>query len=84
VVLLPVGQAFTASTMHRPAGEGTAAIKGGVTFSIRPAEAKTVAIQLTPNGHTYECRNAAGAVSCPISDPPLAIKGADELNVIAY
>jgi hypothetical protein len=99
--LLPVGQALTASTTHRPAGEGSAAISGytisgvhylpadanpanlaDVTFSIQPFDAGTVKIQLTPNGHTYDCTNAAGAVTCPISALP--IEAAAELNVIAY
>lgn len=54
----------------------------GVSFSISPANAKTVKIQLTNGGQWFSCNNSGGSVSCAINGAVSALE-ADILRVVA-
>ena len=53
-----------------------------VTFTIAPAAASTVKIQLVSGGTWFDCTNTAGAVSCSVSGSVTALNAAN-LRVVA-
>jgi hypothetical protein len=54
-----------------------------VSFTISPATATSVKIQLVAAGSWYTCTNTAGAVSCPTTSPQATAATATGLNVVA-
>jgi hypothetical protein len=54
-----------------------------VNFTISPATATSVKIQLVTAGSWYACTNTAGAVSCPTTSPQATAATATALNVVA-
>jgi hypothetical protein len=55
-----------------------------VTFTIAPAAATSVKIQLVASGTWYTCTNVAGAVTCPtIAGTQATAATATTLNVVA-
>jgi len=54
-----------------------------VAFTIAPATASTVKIQLATAGSWYTCTNSSGSVSCPTTSPQATAASADTLNVVA-
>ena len=54
-----------------------------VTFTISPATATTVKVQLAAAGSWYSCTNASGSVSCATTSPLATAATATSLNVVA-
>lgn len=54
-----------------------------VTFTISPAAASTVKIQVVNGGSWYSCTNTAGSVSCATTAPQATVLAADQLTVVA-
>ena len=54
-----------------------------VTFTIAPAAAGTVKIQLVSGGSWYSCTNTSGSVSCATTSPQATANAANSLNVVA-
>lgn len=54
-----------------------------VTFTISPAAAGTVSIQLVSGGSWYSCTNTSGSVSCATTSPQATASAANSLNVVA-
>jgi hypothetical protein len=54
-----------------------------VNFTISPATATSVKIQLVVAGSWYTCTNTAGAVTCPTTSPQATAATATALNVVA-
>jgi len=54
-----------------------------VSFTISPASAGTVEVQLSPGGAWYGCTNSSGSVSCTTTSPQATAAGATALNVVA-
>jgi membrane associated rhomboid family serine protease len=54
-----------------------------VTFTISPAAATTVKIQLASGGSWYSCTNTSGSVSCTTTSPQATAAAATQLTVVA-
>jgi hypothetical protein len=54
-----------------------------VTFTIAPAAATTVRIQLAAAGNWYSCTNSAGSVTCATTSPQATVVAATQLTVVA-
>jgi hypothetical protein len=54
-----------------------------VAFTISPATATTVKVQLASGGSWYSCTNSSGSVSCATTSPQLTAAVATTLNVVA-
>jgi hypothetical protein len=54
-----------------------------VTFTISPATATTVRMQLAAAGSWYTCANAAGNVTCNTTSPQATVAAATQLTVVA-
>jgi hypothetical protein len=54
-----------------------------VTFTIAPASATTVKIQLTSGGAWYSCTNSSGSVTCATTSPQADPASPDNLTVVA-
>jgi hypothetical protein len=54
-----------------------------VTFTISPAAASTVKVQLAPAGSWYSCTNASGSVTCNTTSPQATVAAATQLTVVA-
>jgi hypothetical protein len=54
-----------------------------VSFTISPAAATSVKVQLVAAGSWYTCTNTAGSVSCPTISPQATAATATALNVVA-
>jgi hypothetical protein len=54
-----------------------------VSFTISPATASSVKIQLVSNGAWYTCSNSTGSVTCATTTPQATAGSADSLNVVA-
>ena len=54
-----------------------------VSFTLSPAAAGTVKVQLAPSGAWYSCTNTAGSVSCATTSPQATVAGATQLSVVA-
>jgi hypothetical protein len=54
-----------------------------VSFTISPATASTVKIQLATGGSWYPCTNTSGSVTCATTSPQATAAAATSLNVIA-
>jgi hypothetical protein len=54
-----------------------------VGFTIAPAAAGSVSIQLVSGGSWYSCTNSSGSVSCATTSPQATASAASSLNVVA-
>jgi hypothetical protein len=54
-----------------------------VAFTIVPAAATNVKIQLASGGSWYSCTNTTGSVSCATISPLATVAAATALNVVA-
>jgi hypothetical protein len=54
-----------------------------VAFTISPAAATNVKIQLASGGSWYSCTNTTGSVSCATTAPVATVAAATALNVVA-
>jgi hypothetical protein len=54
-----------------------------VAFTIAPAAATTVKVQLAAAGSWYTCANAAGSVTCSTTAPQATAVAATQLTVVA-
>lgn len=54
-----------------------------VAFTITPAAAGSVSIQLVSGGSWYSCSNSSGSVSCATTSPQATASAANSLNVVA-
>jgi hypothetical protein len=54
-----------------------------VSFTLAPAAAGTVKVQLDPSGSWYSCTNTAGSVSCVTTSPQATVAAATQLSVVA-
>jgi hypothetical protein len=54
-----------------------------VSFTISPASASTVKIQLASGGSWYSCTNTSGSVSCATTSPQATAGAASSLDVVA-
>ena len=72
---------YAVSNVHFSPDARNPANLSAVSFSIEPANARSVRVQLSTNGAWYTCTDTAGAVTCPATAPVSAATG---LNVVAY
>jgi len=54
-----------------------------VAFTIAPAAATTVKVQLAAAGSWYSCTNTAGSVTCSTTSPQATAVAATQLTVVA-
>jgi hypothetical protein len=54
-----------------------------VSFTLAPAAAGTVKVQLDPSGSWYSCTNTAGSVTCATTSPQATVAAATQLSVVA-
>ena len=54
-----------------------------VTFTLAPAAAGTVKVQLVSGGSWYSCTNSAGSVTCNTTSPQATVSAANNLSVLA-
>lgn len=54
-----------------------------VNFTITPAAASTVKVQLVTAGSWYSCTNTAGSVSCNTTSPQATVSASNNLTVLA-
>src|SRR5439155_1712975 len=54
-----------------------------VAYTITPAAAGTVSVQLVSGGSWYSCTNTSGSVSCATTSPQATASAASSLNVVA-
>jgi len=54
-----------------------------VAFTISPAAATTVKVQLAAGGSWYSCTNTTGSVSCTTTSPQATAAAATQLTVVA-
>jgi hypothetical protein len=54
-----------------------------VSFTISPATASSIKIQLVSAGAWYSCSNSTGSVTCATTSPQATAGSADSLNVVA-
>lgn len=54
-----------------------------VAFTISPAAASTVKVQLAAGGSWYSCTNTTGSVTCTTTSPQATAAAATQLTVVA-
>lgn len=54
-----------------------------VAFTISPAAASTVKVQLASGGSWYSCTNSTGSVTCTTTSPQATAAAATQLTVVA-
>ena len=54
-----------------------------VTFTLAPAAAGTVKVQLVSGGSWYSCTNSSGSVTCNTTSPQATVSAANNLSVLA-
>jgi hypothetical protein len=54
-----------------------------VSFTLTPAAAGTVKVQLEPTGSWYSCTNTAGSVTCATTSPQATVAAATQLSVVS-
>jgi hypothetical protein len=67
---------------YTPNGTNPADIDS-VSFTISPATASSVEIQLVSGGSWYTCSNSSGSVTCATTSPQATAGAANSLNVVA-
>ena len=74
---------YTVSSVAYNLNASTPSNLDSVSFTISPATATSVKVQITSAGSWYTCTNTAGAVSCPTTSPQATALVATALNVVA-
>jgi hypothetical protein len=74
---------YTVSSVAYNLNASTPTNLDSVNFTISPATATSVKIQLVAAGSWYTCTNTAGAVTCPTTSPQATAATATALNVVA-
>jgi hypothetical protein len=74
---------YTVSSVAYNLNASTPTNLDSVNFTISPATATSVKIQLVTAGSWYTCTNTAGAVTCPTTSPQATAATATALNVVA-
>jgi hypothetical protein len=54
-----------------------------VSFTLSPASASSVSVQLVSGGSWYACTNSSGSVSCTTTSPQATASAANSLDVVA-
>jgi len=67
---------------YTPNGSNPANVDS-VAFTISPATASSVEIQLASGGAWYTCSNSSGSVTCATTSPQATAGAANSLNVVA-
>ena len=62
---------------------GTPTNIDAVSFTVSPAQATTVKMQLASGGAWYPCTNTSGSVSCSTTSPQATVGGVSQLSVVA-
>jgi hypothetical protein len=70
------------SVTYTPSGSNPGNVDS-VAFTISPATATSVKIQLITAGAWYSCSNSTGSVTCATTSPQATAGAADSLNVVA-
>lgn len=74
---------YTVSSVAYNLNASNPANLDSVSFTISPATATTVKIQLAAAGSWYSCTNSSGSVSCATTSPQATAATATALNVVA-
>ena len=74
---------YTVSSVAYNLNASTPSNVDSVSFTISPAAATSVKIQLAAAGSWYSCTNTAGSVSCATTSPQATASAASSLNVVA-
>jgi hypothetical protein len=74
---------YTASSVAYNLNATTPSNIDSVAFTLSPAAAATVKIQVVSGGSWYSCTNTAGSVSCATTSPQATVSAADNLTVLA-
>jgi hypothetical protein len=74
---------YTVSSVAYNLNASTPSNVDSVAFTISPATATSVKIQLAAAGSWYSCTNTAGSVSCATTSPQATAVAATALNVVA-
>jgi hypothetical protein len=74
---------YTVSAVAYNLNASTPTNLDSVNFTITPAAATSVKIQVVAAGSWYTCTNTAGAVTCPTTSPQATAALATALNVVA-
>jgi hypothetical protein len=74
---------YTVSAVAYNLNASTPTNLDSVTFTISPATATSVKVQLAAAGSWYTCTNTTGSVSCPTTSPQATAATATALNVVA-
>jgi len=74
---------YTVSSVAYTLNSTNPANLDSVAFTIAPAAASTVKVQLAPSGTWYSCTNSAGSVSCNTTSPAASVATATQLTVVA-
>lgn len=74
---------YTVSNVGYSLNSTTPSNVDSVSFTLSPATAGTVKIQLVSGGSWYSCTNSSGSVSCATTSPQAVVSAADSLDVVA-
>ncbi|HEV7132334.1 MAG TPA: hypothetical protein VGN27_01220 [Gaiellaceae bacterium] len=74
---------YTVSSVAYNLNAGNPSNLDSVSFTISPAAATSVKVQLAPAGTWYSCTNTTGSVSCATTSPQATAAAATALNVVA-
>lgn len=74
---------YTVSSIAYTLNATTPTNLDAVAFTISPAAATTVKVQLASGGSWYSCTNTAGSVTCTTTSPQATAVGATQLTVVA-
>ena len=74
---------YTASSVAYNLNASTPTNIDSVSFTISPATATTVKVQLASGGSWYACTNTSGSVSCATTSPQATVSATTSLNLVA-
>lgn len=74
---------YTASSVAYGLNASNPSNIDSVSFTLSPAAAATVKIQLVSGGSWYDCSNSGGSVSCGTTSPQATVSAANNLTVLA-
>jgi hypothetical protein len=74
---------YTISNIQYGLNSTTPTNLDSVSFTISPAAASTVKVQLAPAGSWYSCTNSSGSVSCNTTSPQATVAAATQLTVVS-
>ena len=74
---------YTASSVAYGLNASNPSNIDSVSFTLSPAAAATVKIQLVSGGSWYDCSNSGGSVSCGTTSPLATVSAANTLTVLA-